>query len=214
MPELRFTLIADGSSDSTLLTVIKWLLDDVYPTIAVQRSFADFRHLPKPPQAGDIQARIDCASQYYPFDILIYHRDAESRDKGIVLQRKNEILANLVDSEIVVCVIPVEMMEAWLLISGEAIKKAAGNRGYNKDMKLPAIQAIEAVSNPKDLLHQILKQVSGLKGRRLNSFNVHQAVHLVAENISDFSSLRQLNSFRVFEKDLREAVDKIVANGN
>jgi hypothetical protein len=32
-------------------------------------------------------------------------------------------------------------------------------------------------------------------------------VHLVAENIKDYSPLRELSAFREFEKDLKTAVD-------
>lgn len=40
---LKFTLIADGSSDAVLLNIVKWLLDDLYPTLPNEGQFADFR---------------------------------------------------------------------------------------------------------------------------------------------------------------------------
>ncbi|MBK8442874.1 MAG: DUF4276 family protein [Sphingobacteriales bacterium] len=211
MNQLRITLIADGRSDSTLLEVIKWVLDNNYPEISIQKNFADFNILRNPPKTGDIAAQIACAKIYYPFDLLFYHRDAESRDMEMIKKRKEEILRDVSVQDIIVCVIPVEMMEAWFLIDKEAIKKAAGNRNYDGEMDIPSIQRIEMVSNPKEKLHDLLKKASGLKGRRLKNFNVYQAVHLVAENILDFSPLRQLSAFQSFENDLKEGVSTILA---
>jgi hypothetical protein len=85
-------------------------------------------------------------------------------------------------------------------------QKASGNRNYKEPISLPSLKALEKENNPKELLHRLLREACGLKGRSLSKFNVHSAVHLVAENISDFSSLRQLEAFKVFEKDLQESV--------
>lgn len=70
LSELKFTLIADGSSDKTLISIIKWLLDDLYPEMPSNGSFADFRHLTKPPKKSEVAAQIKLASQFYPYDIL------------------------------------------------------------------------------------------------------------------------------------------------
>jgi len=208
MNELRITLIADGSSDSTLLEIIKWLLNDKYPKLSIYSSFADFSTLPDPPKLGDVAARIRCAQKYYPFDILFYHRDAESTETTMIATRKAEILRSASDNDSIVCLVPVAMMEAWLLIDADAIKKAAGNRRYRGKVDIPSIKSIEGLSNPKAILHELLKTVSELKGRKLKNFNVHQAIHLVAHNIQDFSLLRQLIAFQEFEKDLDNAVTK------
>ncbi len=208
MNQLRITLIADGSSDSTLLAVIRWLLNDKYPKLSIHSSFADFSTLPNPPQLGDVADRIRCAEKYYPFDILFYHRDAESTKTTMIEKRKAEILSNTSDNNIIVCLVPVAMMEAWLLIDEDAIKKAAGNRQYKGKVDIPSVKNIERLSNPKETLHELLKKVSELKGRKLKNFNVHRAIHLVAQNIQDFSSLRQLIAFQEFEKDLDNAVTK------
>lgn len=203
---LRVTLIADGSSDKTLINIIKWLLNDWYPKLATNVVFADFRNLRKPPKKSNVPEQIATASEYYPFDILVYHRDAESLDKDIVGKRKKEILDNKPSSTVVVCVTKV-MMEAWLLISEKAIKKSAGNPNSTTIINLPPSNKLEAIPDPKKMLHDFLTNASGLKGRRLATFNVHQAVHLVADNIDSYESLRALSAFQVFEADLKTAVD-------
>lgn len=210
MQEIRFTLVADGSSDKTLLRVIKWLMDDLYPQIPNSTVFADFRELPVPPKS--LGEKIDTARHYYPFDVLCIHRDAESTKIKTIQERRQEIKDKIGEHEFekTVCVIPVKMMETWLMIDKEAIKKAAGNRNYSGVIDLPAIRTLEKESQPKITLHEVLKQASGLKGRNLQKFNVDKAVHRVAENITDFSPLRQLEAFKVFESEVKTVIDKFL----
>jgi len=209
MNELKYTLITDGSSDKTLLSIIQWLLNDLYPQLPCIGSFADLRYLKNPPSIGDVQDRIKEAGNLFPYDILFYHRDAEKNDRHIIKKRKEEVLGKI-DKQLfnkVVCVVPITMMETWLLIDRDAIKKAAGNRNYVGTIELPDLSKLESIKDPKTELHQKIKTISCLKGRRLKTFNVYHAVHLVAENIKDYSPLRELSAFKEFENDLKMAVD-------
>ena len=144
--------------------------------------------------------------------MLFYHRDAESKAKDILEQRTQEIQKHLTDEEqaITVCVIPIRMMEAWLLFDENAIKKAAGNRNYKNKIKLPDPKKVENEKDPKALLYNILKTVSGCKGRKLKKFNTAYRIHLVAENIDDFNPLRKLSAFQFFEQELRNTVDTLL----
>jgi len=165
MKELKYTLIADGSSDVTLLKIIKWSLDDLYPRLPNDGSFADFRNIQNPPKKLNDKVRI--AKLYYPFDILFVHRDAESTNTKMIAQRFQEINNELQeeDSDKTICIVPIKMMEAWLLIDEDAIKKAAGNRNYRGIINLPQTRTLEKELQPKDLLHTLLRNASGLKGR-------------------------------------------------
>lgn len=216
MELIRYTLIADGSSDKALMNIIKWILDDLFPKIPNKGTYGDFRMLQKPPRKDEVYKQIQYAQNYYPFDILFYHRDAESNSNTIIEERIAEIKGQL-DAEFnqkIVCVVPVKMMESWLLIDEMAIKKAAGNKNYNNPINLPQINRLETIRDPKEVLHNLLKQVSGLKSRRLKNFNVHQAVHLVTEYITDYKLLRQLSAFNKFEKDLKDVVNSLMENNN
>lgn len=129
--QLKYTLIADGSSDKTLLKIIKWTLDDLFPKLPNEGTFAEFHQIKEPPRK--LKDKIQFTIKYYPFDVLFIHRDAESTDMDMIEQRINEIKNDLIEELFnkTICVIPVKMMETWLLISEEAIKKASGNRNYN-----------------------------------------------------------------------------------
>ena len=212
MKELKYTLIADGSSDSVLLKIIKWSLDDLYPRLSNDGSFADFRQMQKPPKR--LGEKVKAAKLYYPFDILFVHRDAESANHRIVAQRYQEVSSELKKDDLdrTICVVPIKMMETWLLIDQDAIKKAAGNRNYNGNINLPLIRNLERESQPKELLHSILREVSGRKSRNLRNFNIDKTVHLVAENIEDYSPLRNLVAFQAFEEQLKKVVDIFLEN--
>ncbi|MDP3915287.1 MAG: hypothetical protein Q8R96_16290 [Bacteroidota bacterium] len=212
MKELKYTLIADGSSDMTLLKIIKWSLDDLYPKVPNDGNFADFRQMPDPPKRlGD---KVHRAKLYFPFDILFVHRDAESTNARMIAQRSQEINIELPEADIdkTICVVPIKMMETWLLIDEDAIKKAVGNRNYSGSINLPSLNTLERENQPKELLHAILREASGKRGRNLKKFNIDKAVHLVAENIEDFSPLRNLVAFKAFEDELKKVVDKYLEN--
>lgn len=214
MEFIRYTLIADGSSDKALMNIIKWVLDDLFPKIPNKGTYGDFRMLQKPPRKDEVYKQIKCAEYYYPFDILFYHRDAESNSIAIIDERIAEIKGQL-DAEYhqkIVCIVPIKMMEAWLFIDEMAIKKAAGNKNYNSQVNLPSVNKLEMLTNPKEMLHDLLKKVSGLKSRRLKNFNVHQSVHLVTEYTTDYRLLRHLSAFNKFEEDLKAAVDSFMNN--
>jgi hypothetical protein len=214
MDTIKYTLIADGGSDKVLMRVIKWLLDDLYPKIPNEGVFADFRKAKLPPET--IKEKVAKSQEYYPFDVLFYHRDAEKRDRSMLETRTNEVKTELSTDilEKTIFVIPIKMMETWLLIDENAIKKAAGNRNYKEKITLPSIKKLEKESNPKILLHSLLRNVSNLKGRNLKKFNVHQAVHLVAENIENFNILRKLDAFKAFEKELKTVMKSVLKNKN
>jgi hypothetical protein len=210
MSEIRYTLISDGSSDSTLLEVIKWLFNDIYPTLSANGGVCDFGRFPNPPRNGDVAQRVRTAMQISPYDICFYHRDAESIDVEASLSRRTSEIKDVLSEEVknvVVCVIPVKMMESWLLIDREAIKKAASNRNYDGNLDLPRLNRLESHQTPKDTLHNLLRQATNNNKRRLKNFKVDRAVHLVAEYIEDYSPLRELEAFRVFEAEMRRVVD-------
>ncbi|MBN1463719.1 MAG: DUF4276 family protein [Paludibacteraceae bacterium] len=214
MKELRITLIGDGSSDKTLQEVVKWLVNDLFPEQVFKIQFADFRYLPEPPLKSEPKNQIQKAKELYPYELLIYHRDAETNNIDAVNKRKTEIFSEIGEEnkDTVVCVVPVRMMETWLMIDHNAIKKAAGNRNYQGAINLPNVARLEKEIAPKEKLHSLLKEASNLKGRRLAKFNVHQSVHLVAEYIEDYSPLRLLKAFQIFEKDLKDAMENLLSS--
>lgn len=207
MHGLRFTLLADGSSDRALMPILAWLLRQHYGAVPIQQQFADLRRLPHPP--GELSERIDRSIDLYPCDLLFVHRDAETESCA---RREAEIRESWTASTRghalpVIAVVPVRMQEAWLLIDEAALRRAAGNPAGRQPLNMPDVARLEDLPDPKQLLHELLRDASGLHGRRrLRHFkrDVGSRVHRLAEKIDDFSPLRELPAFRRVERQVAE----------
>lgn len=200
MPILRYTLIADGSSDAALRPIIDWLIADRFPTIGVLGEFA--RGVGAVGLA--LEQRIPAALKLFPCDLLIIHRDAETASPE---QRILEI-ERAVDDQFPrwVPLVPVRMTEAWLLSDEDAIRSAAENRTGRVALNLPSKDRWEQLKDPKDLLFDSLILASGKSPRALRRFNPARQRALVAQRTSDFSGLRGLLSFDEFESRLVVAI--------
>lgn len=96
------------------------------------------------------------------------------------------------------------MTEAWLLINEPAIRRASGNPNGTKPLNLPDLTALEQIQDPKQILFDVLRKASGLRGRRLKTFNMSECRIRVTELINDFSSLRELTAFQRLEEDIEK----------
>lgn len=196
-----YTLLSDGTSDKALLPIIDWTIRKHHPDIILQAQWADFSLLPAPPK--ELSERIKQAIDLYPCDWLFIHRDGEKqplKDRQQEIDKAWQLIAGSYTVRTVIGVIPVRMTEAWLLLNENAIRLAAGNPSGRQKLSLPGIKQLESLPDPKQTLQQLLRDASELSGRRLHKFNVSKAVQLVAENISDFSALNNLNAFLSFEE--------------
>ena len=196
MQPLRYTLLADGSSDRALLPILTWLLRQSCGAIPIEAEFADLRRLPHPPKK--LSERIHWSVELYPCDLLFVHRDAESAP---IEEREAEIRKALKESSVedsvrVVYVVPVRMQEAWLLIDEAALRRAAGNPNGTQPLAMPDVKKLERLADPKQLICELLRQASGLRGRRLKRFSWRSSAHRVAEMIGDFSPLYGLAAFQ------------------
>lgn len=201
MRELTFTLVSDGSSDRALLPILTWLLRQHLDDAAINPQWADFRHLLEPPRKLD--ARLRAVWKMYPCQLLFIHRDAERETHE---KRTSEILEAIAavggGASPAIGVIPVRMQEAWLLHDEQAIREAAGNRAGTMPLKLPPLRTVEQIPDPKQTLYGLLKEASGLSGRKLHNFRPQTGAYRIAEFIDDFSSLRQLSAFQVLEREI------------
>jgi hypothetical protein len=162
MMELRYTLVSDGSSDAVLLPVLTWLLREHGVVWAIQPEWADLRGLPKPPRT--LVDKICHSLDLYPCDLLFIHRDAEREPREIRIKEIEDALHTVRKSQDVpaVCVIPVRMTEAWLLFDEVAIRSAAGNLSRSVALEFPSLKQIEDLTDPKERLHELLRQASAL----------------------------------------------------
>jgi len=210
MPQsVRYTLLADGSSDRVLTGPINWLLRQHAPACSREAQWADLSPLRSPPSG--LQDRCRVAVKLYPCDLLVVHRDAEAQP---LPAREREIFAAIADAGLAttphVCLVPVKMTEAWFLFDEAAIRRAAGNPRGVVPLDLPPVHRFEQV-DAKQVLSDALQTACEHSGRRRRKFSVAKARHRLAELLDDFSMLRQLPSFGHFERRLSAAVAALPA---
>jgi hypothetical protein len=209
-------LVSDGQTDAILIPIIDWTLREVAHVELCQGSHAAFWRLHAKAVPKTLADRMRKAVELFPCDVLFVHRDAEKEPANT---RHHEIRLAFEEATKsggrfpAVAVVPVRMLEAWLLLDERAIRKAAGNPGGKVPLDLPGLHQIEKRPNPKQDLREALSTASELKGRRLKKFNVDQAFWRVVDRIDDFSQLRELPAFQAFEQSVRHLKDANWAPG-
>jgi ATP-dependent Clp protease ATP-binding subunit ClpA len=205
MTPFRFTLRGDGPSDDMLLPVIRWVLMQHLKDVPLDGQFADWRALPRKPV--DLADEIAASLKLFPCDLLVVHRDVETklREERVEEIRKAVEKAGGTRGGIPphVCVIPVRMSEAWMLFDEQAIRCAAENPNGKCKLNLPPLKRVESIADPKGILNKALITASELSGRRLEKFVRPGRARRVAEAIENFTPLRQLPAFKLFEADIR-----------
>jgi len=207
MTELSYTLLSDGSSDRALIPILTWVLRQHEVNIAIQPQWADLRRLPAPPRS--LSSRIRLSLNLFPCDLLFIHRDAEREPYNIrveEIQRAVDEVASLA-SVPAICVVPVRMQEAWLLFNEIALRVAAGNPNGQNPLHLPPINTLEQLPDPKSILYELLREASGLYGRRRRKFAVRTSARRVSELITDFTPLRVLSAFNALETEVQNVIE-------
>lgn len=193
---LRLALLADGASDRALLPIIRWTLQQADPTLELAQPGFRIRN-----PGADMRHEMESTCGEHEPDILFVHRDAEAQAP----ERRRQEIPDL--DRTLARVIPVRMTEAWLLFDEDAIRSAADHPKGRAKLSLPASRRVEGIADPKQLLHELLLTAAEVAGRRRKLFqrDLPARVHRVAELIRDFSPLRQLTAFRLFEQECDQA---------
>jgi hypothetical protein len=188
--------------------VLTWVLRE-HGIRTVHPEWADLRGLKHPPRL--LPQRIAKVLELYQSsELLFVHRDAEGEPpavrRGEILDAVTQAAGALGTQPPAVCVVPVRMQEAWFLMDEAAIRTAADNPRGRQPLDLPARHQIEQLPNPKHVLHELLKEASGYRGRRRSSFRATARVHRVAELTVTFEPLRSLTAFVRLEQDVQRVI--------
>jgi hypothetical protein len=207
MKHIEALLICDGSSDVALQHHLRWILDKAGYRGTLNIEIADSELIKR--EGRQLNHRIEIACKYYKPDVLFIHRDAEKLAFSDRLQEVYIAIKSVErEHKNTIPIIPVRMLEAWLLFDEIAIRRASGNPNGRETISLPQFSRVESEPDPKQLLNELLTKASGLSGRRLKNFKPLRKHHLVAEEISDFSPLLKLQSFSA----LNDAVTYFLKN--
>lgn len=205
MADLFVTLVGEGTTDAALLPIAQWLLADLLPDVNISGYCANEDDRPS---ARNLTGRIVESFKARECHMLFVHRDADTAGRDARVE-EIERAAQLARSQggisvPIVPIIPIRMLEAWLLTDEEAIRQAAGNPNGRMPLSLPRLRNLERLPNPKGLLEDLIRTASGLSVRQLNRLEIDHVA--VAEATESFERLRQLPAFQTFENDVKEVI--------
>ncbi len=208
MKGVRYTLTTDGPTDVALTPLLSWLLKEQGVAGPISPTWADLRRLRPPPHG--LLDRIKWALDLYPCDLLFVHRDAENQPperRHAEIRQAMDGLAENHSLPPVVNVVPVRMTEAWLLFDERVLRRAAGNPNGAMRLDPPRIRDLEDVADPKERLQGLLRQASGLSGRRLKKFSTRGTTpRRISELLDTFAPLRVLPAFAALEDDVARVI--------
>ncbi len=209
---ISYTLLGDGSRDFSIFQqVLGWIVRQTGPnSLQVRPQIADFREMRDPPTS--LSERLREAVRRYPCDILFVHRDAEGQLRECRVSEIDDAQKRASLCNLSVPVVPVRMTEAWLLGSESALRLAADNPNGKARLSMPRIRDLEAIPDPKRLLHDLLITASEKPGRRGKMFirDMNQHVRRVAEYTEDYSHLGCLPAFQAVVEDTAEAISTVL----
>lgn len=204
--KIKFLLIGEGTSDLRLVDHIE--------TIFIEEGFdeasgeAPDLSLFNPPVGRDISSKLNCLVKNFPeFDVIFIHRDADGGTLDARIQEIEHAISDLIPAEKIIPVIPVTMLETWLLADVESIKTIAGNRNFRGPISnLPSPNKLESVRDTKDLLLEILCLISETQGSRLQKFK-KRFPEMRARPTYELNTNGKINdipSYRIFRQKIHQ----------
>lgn len=163
---VHFVFVGEGPSDDGMIPHLETLCIDAGAT-EVMGVAIDFLRLPTA-VGRTVEAKLAAALTLEPEANLIFiHRDADARDGA---PRYKEIAAAALACKCtkrMVCVVPIQETEAWLLLDEAAIRRVVGRPGSSVKLDLPSPHGLERLARPKEKLQEVLARASEAHGRRL-----------------------------------------------
>ncbi len=207
MKKIKFALLCEGSSDRALVEHLKDLLINI-GFDEVSDDSPDLSSLPNPP-GRDIKSKVDCLISLEPrIDAIFIHRDSDNAGIDERLAEIEEQTRHL-KSYRVVPLIPVKMLETWLLSDIDNIRIVSGNPDSTINLPIPKLAHLERVSDPKKLLFESLECASGLSGRKLNKFKkrLGEMRYRLTIDLDPEGPINQLSSYQSFRNSLETLRD-------
>ncbi|MFJ2770055.1 hypothetical protein [Streptomyces sp. NPDC087300] len=208
---IRALYLCEGSSDTGLRFHIEGIAGTMGRQILV--TVPDLNRLPNKP-GHSVESKLRAAQQLsdggHTYDLVVIHRDS---DRELPDHRRREIaeaVAAVTPGLAHVPVIPVRMLEAWLLLDQAAIREVAGNPNGKMALGLPKPARAESVADPKALLKKAIATASEERGRGLQKLQTRFSANRarLVQMLDREGPVKQLASWQSFTNDLREALGR------
>lgn len=210
--QVKFLFVSEGSSDRNLLPHLESLCVRAGAAEAMGDA-PDLSRLPRPPGKAieeQAAAALRLAGEVH---LLFAHQDSDHRDPEMVRQRIDAKLSSIAGCPPHVCVVPVQELEAWLLLDEQAIRAVAGRPRGTAPLGLPPAARIEATPRPKEALAAALvaaSEASGMRLRKIRSaFPEHRAMLL--QRLDMDGPLRSLPAWRRLVMDVERSIHQLLS---
>ncbi|MEZ5586278.1 MAG: hypothetical protein R3E46_04320 [Sedimenticolaceae bacterium] len=209
--KIEFVFVGEGPTDKALIPHIESLCIK-YGADEVRGIAPDLSWFPE--KVGKkVSDQVRVALQLEPrVDAVFIHRDSDSRDPS---DRKSEIESELVKIGVdkpCVKVIPIQEIEAWLLVDEQAIRDVADNPRGGVPVCIPKLKDIENTASPKEVLMKAIQEASDTSGKRLRdikrSFGSRRRI--LIERLDINGPICNLESWKTLESDISTLVNGLV----
>lgn len=215
MTRIRFLLLGEGGSDLALVTHLERCL--VLAGAAEAGGEApDLGRLSNPPGhrvADKLRAALERLNPV--FDVVFIHRDADSPDPAPRNEEIREAVAEVAPEVRYVSVVPVQELEAWLLLDEREIRLIAENPLGRTPLDLPAPAAVEGIARPKERLEAAIVMASESTGRRLDKLKARlgEKRSVLIRRLDPAGPVSRVPAWQRLQEDLRALVTEIAGVG-
>jgi hypothetical protein len=206
---IHFVFVGEGSTDEGLVPHLEDLCIEAGAD-EVSGIAPDFSRLPR--KVGkDVASKVAAALVLEPAaNLLFVHRDADSRDPEPRHKEINNAVSELRVDVPYVAVVPVQELEAWLLLDEQELRRVAENPSGRVPLNLPTASNVENLANPKESLKEILILASETVGRRRQTFSNEFDDHrrLLVDRLNPRGSLRDVPAWLRLTADVETAIKR------
>ncbi len=207
---IHFVLVGEGSSDDGIIPHLENLCiflgaDEVTGTAV------DFQRLGQA-VGHTVQAKLQAAMQLEPAaNLFILHRDADRVDPEPRHREIADAVAAVDLGAAWVALVPVQEMEAWLLLDESAIRRVAERPHGRTALNLPRPGQVESVANPKERLQEALLAASEASGRKLERIRrtFPDQRRILLQRLAIEGPLLEVDSWTRLRRDLAAAIARL-----
>lgn len=120
-----------------------------------------------------------------------------------VQQEREEVCRQLVP------IIPIRMVEAWMLADYHALCQVLGTNLDSQALGLPSkVSQVENIAKPKETISGMIRKINAGSSRRRRTVNLDTRYELLARQIN-LNMLLELSSYKQFVKALMEILEEL-----
>lgn len=215
MTRVRFLLLGEGQSDLQLVGPLERCLI-LAGAVEADGEAPDLAQLEPPPGHRVVDKLRAVLLRDAVFDAVVIHRDADSPDPAPRIEEIRQAVAEVSQEVRFVAVVPVQELEAWLLLDEVAIRQVAENPKGTVALELPTPAKVEAVARPKERLDQVILLASELSGRRRDRLRAQlsERTGLLIRRLDPSGPVSKVPAWQRLQADLRALVTELAAAGS